>query len=107
MMGGALSVVLWIVVMELMPEALQQSNAWWVPALWFSGVAGGMSLDWIVDAAGKKGPGANTEGADSGPLPGPVECPAGLPRVGEHSAKAHAHAELLHPLLRHLPRRTQ
>lgn len=47
-MGAALSVVIWIVVMELMPEALEQNDSWWVPAIWLTGMAGGIGLDWAI-----------------------------------------------------------
>jgi zinc transporter ZupT len=49
MMGVALSVVMWIVVMELMPEALDNSSAWFVPALWLAGMGGGIGLDWMTE----------------------------------------------------------
>ena len=60
LMGAALSVVMWIVVMELMPEALENSGAWWVPGLWLLGTAGGIVLDWVTEAGG---------GGDSGAAP--------------------------------------
>ena len=52
--GGALIVLLWTVCIELLPEALEESDKLWVYALWLLSTAGGISLDWIADYFNEK-----------------------------------------------------
>ena len=48
-LGATLSILLWIVIIELLPEAKEHNRTWWVPILWLVGMGGGLTLDWAID----------------------------------------------------------
>ena len=49
MYGAALIVLIWTVVIELIPEALAESDKLWVYAIWLISTGGGIGLDWVID----------------------------------------------------------
>jgi zinc transporter ZupT len=48
MYGAAFIVLIWTVVIELIPEALSESDKLWVYALWLISTGGGIGLDWVI-----------------------------------------------------------
>jgi len=53
MYGAALIVLIWTVVIELIPEALAESDKLWVYAVWLLATGGGIGLDWVIDYTSK------------------------------------------------------
>ena len=52
-MGFASSVLLWMVAMDLLPEALAAGDgAWYIPGVWLFATAGGVALDWKIQQSG-------------------------------------------------------
>lgn len=49
-MGMTTSVVLWMVVQEVYPEAMKVGQKkWWIPAVWLATTAGGFIIDWTLE----------------------------------------------------------
>ena len=51
--GAALIILIWTVCIELLPEAIEESDKLYIYALWLLSTAGGIGLDWGIDSLSK------------------------------------------------------